>query len=329
MEKFVSEILEKYKKYKILLKRDQKIEKIVENFIKEKNLIIYGGMAIDVLIKNKTNGEFFYYDEFELPDYDVFSLNNVNDAIELSNILNKSYNKIAIKTGIKGKTKKIFVNLDPSAIIDITSVTANFINKLNTVNIRGITYAGPQYLKIDQYQNLSENVFIDYFRIKKAYKKILLLERFFPLKKVDIPKQISIKKKIPIRFRKGEIIFGGDYALKNYYNDIIIDTIVLFSNQLYNKYIPAEGIIIDNIIIMPIKGVTFYNLNEKNEKISTKLHLLYTYYTLRFYYNTNIHNWKIQKLLSNIDWKKKSLMFSPKYPMIEKYIEKTKTMYFE
>jgi len=53
---------------------------ILENFIKRKKLILYGGIAINNILPKKDQ----YYDKkYELPDYDIYSKNSINDAKEL------------------------------------------------------------------------------------------------------------------------------------------------------------------------------------------------------------------------------------------------------
>ena len=61
----------------------QKIIKIVEKFLISKKLICYGGTAINNILPES---EQFYDKSAELPDYDFFSTNALNDAEELAGI---------------------------------------------------------------------------------------------------------------------------------------------------------------------------------------------------------------------------------------------------
>jgi len=61
----------------------KKIIKIVEDFIKRKNLIAYGGTAINNILPEEDQ---FYNKEIEIPDYDFFTVNALNDAKELADI---------------------------------------------------------------------------------------------------------------------------------------------------------------------------------------------------------------------------------------------------
>ena len=57
--------------------------KIVEQFIKDKQLICYGGTAINNILPTYDQ---FYNKDIEIPDYDFYSINALDDAKELANI---------------------------------------------------------------------------------------------------------------------------------------------------------------------------------------------------------------------------------------------------
>ena len=58
----------------------QQIIKIVENFIKKKNLICYGGTAINNILPKEDQ---FYDKDVEIPDYDFFTTNALNNFTKL------------------------------------------------------------------------------------------------------------------------------------------------------------------------------------------------------------------------------------------------------
>ena len=64
----------------------QKMIFIVENFLRRKKLICYGGTAINNILPDDDK---FYDRETELPDYDFFSMNALEDAKELADIYAK------------------------------------------------------------------------------------------------------------------------------------------------------------------------------------------------------------------------------------------------
>ena len=68
----------------------KKIIVILENFIKKKSLIAYGGTAINNILPKEDQ---FYNKEVEVPDYDCFTMNGLNDAIELADLYYKRTNE--------------------------------------------------------------------------------------------------------------------------------------------------------------------------------------------------------------------------------------------
>lgn len=61
----------------------KKIITIIETFIRKKKLICYGGTAINNILPQYDQ---FYNKQFEIPDYDFFSTNAIDNAKELADI---------------------------------------------------------------------------------------------------------------------------------------------------------------------------------------------------------------------------------------------------
>ena len=93
-----------------------KIVNILERFLKKKKLICYGGTAINNLLPKKSQ----FYDKLtEIPDYDFYSGNALDDSIELADIYFKAgFTDVEAKAGVHFHTYKVFVNYIP--IADIT-----------------------------------------------------------------------------------------------------------------------------------------------------------------------------------------------------------------
>ena len=107
---------EKKSKRNINAPEVKKIIKIVEEFLRDKKLICYGGTAINNILPEKDQ---FYNKDLEIPDYDFFSPNALDDAKELADIYAKSgYDSIEAKSGVHHGTYKVYVNYIPVA--DIT-----------------------------------------------------------------------------------------------------------------------------------------------------------------------------------------------------------------
>ena len=132
------------------------IIKIVEDFIKQKNLICYGGTAINNILPSEDQ---FYNKELEVPDYDFFTINALDNAKELADIYyKKGFTDVEAKAGQHHGTYKVFVNYMP--IADITFLPKQIFNSLKKDSIRvgGILYTPPNYLRMSMYLELSRPV---------------------------------------------------------------------------------------------------------------------------------------------------------------------------
>lgn len=154
------------------------IIKIVEDFIQKKKRICYGGTAINNILPEK---ERFYNKDIELPDYDFFSPNPLKDAKQLADIYyKKGYTEVVAKAGVHTGTFKVFVNYLP--IADITYIVPELYSNLlkKSVNIAGIRYCPPNYLRMLMYLELSRPLG-DVSRWEKVLKRLTILNRNYPL----------------------------------------------------------------------------------------------------------------------------------------------------
>ena len=111
------DVAEKKTGHKVVSSPEVKnIISIVENFLRKKQLVCYGGTAINNILPVEDQ---FYDKSLEIPDYDFFSMNALNDAKELANIYHKEgYTDVEAKAGVHHGTFKVYVNYIPVA--DIT-----------------------------------------------------------------------------------------------------------------------------------------------------------------------------------------------------------------
>lgn len=173
-------VIEK-KKGKRLVESEEnkKIIDILEKFLVRKKLICYGGTAINNILPQKDQ---FYDKNVELPDYDFFSTNALEDAKELADIYFKEkYEEVEAKAGVHPGTFKVFVNF--KAIADVTQLDNNIFKILkNDAIIKDkIYYAPPDFLRMSMYLELSRPDG-DVSRWEKVLKRLLLLNKNFPLK---------------------------------------------------------------------------------------------------------------------------------------------------
>jgi hypothetical protein len=152
---------------------------IVEAFIIKKRLVCYGGTAINNILPRAAQ---FYDRTKDIPDYDFFSSNAIDDAKELADIYHKQgYTNVEAKAGVHHGTFKVFVNFVPMA--DISFIHAELMLRLRgeAVVVRGIYYCPPDYLRMNMYLELSRPAG-DVSRWEKVALRLMLLDRYHPLK---------------------------------------------------------------------------------------------------------------------------------------------------
>ena len=203
----------------------QKIIDVVEEFIKRKRLICYGGTAINNILPEQDQ---FYNKDIEIPDYDFFSQNALDDAKELTDIYyNKGFIDVEAKSGQHHGTYKVFVNFIPVA--DITSIPKELFNaiKRESVKVAGILYSPPNLLRMNMFLELSRPAG-DISRWEKVLKRLTLLNKHYPLSPkqcatVEFQRQMAdseyadnIYENVQQTLIDQGVVFFGGYALSMY-----------------------------------------------------------------------------------------------------------------
>jgi hypothetical protein len=181
----------------------QEIISIVEQFLKRKKLICYGGTAINNVLPEKDQ---FYDLKREIPDYDFFSPNSLDDAKELADIFyKKGFNDVEAKSGMHTGTYKVFVNF--IGVADITFIEPELFKSLmrEAIERKGILYAPINFLRMSMYLELSRPDG-DVSRWEKVYKRLLLFNKNFPLKGDNCLKKAKTRGVAPSK--KEEEIFN-------------------------------------------------------------------------------------------------------------------------
>jgi hypothetical protein len=210
----------------------KRIIKIVEDFIKRKALICYGGTAINNILPSDDQ---FYNKEVEIPDYDFFAVNALADAKELADIYYKQgFTDVEAKAGQHHGTYKVFVNYIPVA--DITMLPKGIYNALkkDAIRVGGILYTPPNYLRMSMYLELSRPAG-DTSRWEKVMKRLSLLNKHYPItdlncNMVDFQREMEdrtdedlIYDTVRNAFVNQGVVFFGGYAM-----------------SLYSRYMPGN-----------------------------------------------------------------------------------------
>ena len=144
---------------------------LIESFISKKELICYGGTAINVYLPNDKK----FYEDNDIPDYDCFSSNPITDVKELADILVKNnIENVEVKAALFKGTYKIFAN--GYNAIDLSYVPKMIFDAIPFLEIDNIRYVHPSFAMIDLYRMLSEPLFSSW-RWKKAINRLHLLQK--------------------------------------------------------------------------------------------------------------------------------------------------------
>ena len=161
------------------------VNKVVHTYVAKHKLLLYGGTAIDrVLIYKIGEG---IYGPNKLPDYDLISPNNVENAMELANILSDyKYPYVAVNQAQHGNTMRVKVNFASEASADITYYPLVVYNHIPYMEIEGIRYVSPEYMRIDFYKSFTNPN--NYYRwsTKDEYMRYRKLVEAYPLPRVKI-----------------------------------------------------------------------------------------------------------------------------------------------
>ena len=168
-------------------KERKQVTAIILDFIKSNKRKIYGGYALNKLIIDKDAKEGFYKD-YQTPDVDFYSPTPIEDLINLCNILHKAgFKRVQGKEALHADTYSIRVNFQ--LYCDISYVPRNVYNRMPFKEIGGLNYIHPFFMAID-YLRMITDPLASYWRIEKSLKRMVLLQKHYPLPKVDKPIQI-------------------------------------------------------------------------------------------------------------------------------------------
>jgi hypothetical protein len=211
----------------------QEIIDIVEHFIRKKKLVCYGGTAINNILPLEDQ---FYDKSTELPDYDFFSSNALENAKELADIYAKyGYDDVEAKSGVHHGTYKVFVNFIPVA--DITSLPKNLFKSIQNKSIKvdGILYSPPDYLRMAMYLELSRPKG-DVGRWEKVLKRLTLLNKNFPMKNPKCDHN-NFMRSFEGSNEQSEKIY---YIVKKSIIDMGLVFFGGYASKLYSKFMPRN-----------------------------------------------------------------------------------------
>ena len=169
---------------------------IVRNFLIERKLLIYGGLAVDYALR--IHGDQIYPDT-ELPDYDMFSANSIQDAYDLADLLQTSgYENVSAFRRMHVQT--MGVRVDFNNVADISYMPQTVLDRVKTIDYKGITCVHPHFQMIDMHSALSlpfsnaprETIFHRWKKDLERYNRLFAVYPInFPVPKTEL-KQVRI-----------------------------------------------------------------------------------------------------------------------------------------
>lgn len=215
---------------------------IVGKFVKQKQLLLYGGFAINLLLPKKDK----FYKEYTINDYDCFSNNAKDNAKELAELLQKKgFKFIKVRKAMHESTFKVFV--DFIAVLDITQISdegyQTFLDLSKNERKTSIyKYYKEDYL-LAPFSFMMSNLHYElarplssYYRWDKIYRRQSVFAKLIkPLPKQSNTKTIKpdqyVLKTILKYIKKHKYVIVNEFALK-YYDSANILSALINSNEI-------------------------------------------------------------------------------------------------
>lgn len=167
----------------------REITNIILHFIRTKKRKIYGGYALNLLIKSKNEKDAIYRDK-ENPDIDFYSPEPLKDLVELCNaIYDKGYKFIRGYEAQHRETYSIRVN--NHLYCDVSYVPKNIYNRMPFKEINGLYVVHPLWYTIDFLRMMTDPL-TSYWRIEKHFERYYLIQKYYPFPKIDKPILVSL-----------------------------------------------------------------------------------------------------------------------------------------
>lgn len=209
--------------------RDRKyllsILEIIKGFIHERGLILYGGQAIDYALRLRDSK---LYSDLEIPDYDFYSQNHVEDAYDLVDILTeRGYEFVSAIRAKHPQTMRVRVGINVVADIGYITPLAFAEVKKHALEYNGMLVRSPYDQMVDILRQLSHP--LDGFprssykaRSSKDLKRFDMLIEKYPLNALNIPaKGPPLKKTAVTVANPCHQVLGGCLAYCAFYADYL------------------------------------------------------------------------------------------------------------
>jgi len=203
---------------------------IVKKFIADRNLIVYGGSAIDYALRLK--GDFIYPDDaLAIPDLDFYSPNSVDDSYDLADMLfDAGFPDARAIVGMHTDTMRVDFG-DNHFIADIHYIPRVIFDKIPTLMYEGMKIVHPNFQRVDMHSALSfpydnpplEVIFARWDKDVERFNKLNAAYPIEPGEMLAVQKLSAsgLKRYVPTGFLAYAILYSH-FASKNKVPDGVI-----------------------------------------------------------------------------------------------------------
>lgn len=205
------------------LKKKWDIILTVRDYVVKHKRKIYGGFALNALIKH-VSPEDAFYDECDIDSWDIdfYSPDPIGDAKAIADLLHeKGYQHISATEAQHAETYKVFCETLDCA--DISYVPRQIYNRIPYDIVDDMWLTGTQFMMIDYFRIMTD--FVSYEqRLEKSLKRFALMDKYYPLPHTTsefgiMPAEddLDVAFRIVHRFieSKDSLIVTGMYALNH------------------------------------------------------------------------------------------------------------------
>lgn len=223
----------------------EKVQSIILNYVKENKRKIYGGYALNEIIRSKNKDDVFYDDDTDLADIDIYSNDPINDICNICDILaDKGYKRIQGKEAQHEGTYSVFWEF--INVLDVSYVPTNIYHKIPFEKINGINYTHPSFIKIDSFRMFTDPFYFEQ-RLEKQFKRFQIVEKYYSMKKINKPLNMNNNINKDLEKILDEI---HKFTINN-------SSLILFDLFSYNYYLETSKINTINKSIKKLKNSNF------------------------------------------------------------------------
>lgn len=249
------------KNYEPTLDEINSVYDVIKNYIRKNNLIVYGGYAQNLLIKEKNEDDVFY-SETDVPDIEFYSPEPIKDMINLCDILyEKKYKYVEGSEGVHSETYKIFVNF--INYCDISYMSQNIYDNCPTIEIDGMRMCHPHFMITDAYRVYTDPM-TSYFRLTRTFTRFNKLISYYPFDENKIYNKIEYE--IKLKEREYDEIYN--FIKKELLQQM---KLIIVGHQAFNRLMLKAELDENFLLQEPFFQVISINFMEDRNKILSML----------------------------------------------------------